>query len=334
MPKQTTKHTHTVQKEYLKNFAVEENGKYLMWRLDKKTGEKIRLPIDKISVENYFYPQEIEDWLANEIEGTGISAIKKVIEQRSVSNLTSKEKYNIAKWIIVQDLRTREYRNELKQGIEETIALISRIRFLPQKYPEVDPNELKVVVGENSLRNLQIAMMIRLQRYTPIIADIYHWSICENNTGKLYYTSDHPVIKDNAYMNSMRKVMNYKHPGSGIGYFSKGVEFHLPLTPDLKLVIRNLEPFDDMLQEIWDAIDKNPRLYSIFWKLYPHDLLKQLKSEKYNTKYENLLYYNEMITGLSNRFILSIDENFQIAEQLLKRSPDYKKENRKRWKIY
>lgn len=63
MPEQKTKHTHTVQKEYLKNFSQEENGKFLLWRLDKKTRNIIRLSIDNVSVENYFYPQDIEDWL-------------------------------------------------------------------------------------------------------------------------------------------------------------------------------------------------------------------------------------------------------------------------------
>lgn len=50
MPKQKIKHTYTVQKEYLKKNLVEENGKFFLWRLDKKTGIKKSLTIDNISV--------------------------------------------------------------------------------------------------------------------------------------------------------------------------------------------------------------------------------------------------------------------------------------------
>jgi len=329
MPKQKTKHTHTVQREYLKNFAIEDNGKYFLWRLDKTSGIKIRLPIDVVSVENYFYPQDVEDWLANEIEAKGISAIKKVTENSSVSNLSSKEKHNIARWIIVQDLRTREYRNELTQGINKTAKLIINKKYLPHDTPK----GIKIEMGEDPIKNIQMSMMKRMQKYAPIIADNYHWTIIENTTGSLYYTSDHPILKDNSYLNSLSKIMDHPSFGSGKGYFSKGVEFNLPLNPELKLVLMNLEPLDDMLREIWKVIKSNPHLYPILWRLFPHDKVKKLRSEKLTAQYENILNFNEKITGLSNRFIFSKENNFAIAEALLERRPDMKKENRKRWEI-
>ena len=330
MPKQRTKHTHTVQKEYLKNFASEENGKFLLWRLDKTTGEILRLPIDTISVENYFYPQEIEDWLANKIERQGISGIKKIITNRSVSNLSLEAKEDLTKWIIVQDLRTREFRNEIKQGFEEVAERIIKIRFLPKNFPEVNPNRLKVVAGEDPIKNIQMSMIKRFQTYAPIIRD-YHWSIIENNTGTFFYTSDHPVMRDNSYLNSMKKIMKNNPLGSGTGYFSKGVEFHLPLNPELKLVLRNLEPLDDMLRDVRDAIKKKPFLYSLSGPFF--NLYNQLKKDKHQAIYENVLYYNGMITGSSNRFILSKDNNFKIAVDFLRRNPEMKSTDRKRWKI-
>ena len=200
MPKQKTKHTHTVQKEYLKNFSVEENGKFFLWRLDKKTGIKKRLTIDNISVENYFYPQDIEDWLAKDIEGKGIPIIKKIIKERSISSLKQEEKENTARWIIVQDLRTKEYRNEIRQGFDETAELILKKDFLP----DIASESLKIVMEEDPVKNIQMSMMKRFQRYAPIIAFNYHWTLVENNTNTFYYTSDHPVIKDNTYLKSMR----------------------------------------------------------------------------------------------------------------------------------
>lgn len=67
--------------------------------------------------------------------------------------------------------------------------------------------------------------------------------------------------------------------------------------------------------------------------LFPRDKIRELRSEKLTANYENLLYFNGMITGQSNRYIYSRDNNFTIAEDLLKNHPEYKDENRKRWYI-
>ena len=243
--------------------------------------------------------------------------------------MNQEEKEKTARWIIVQDLRTKEYRNEIRQGFEETAELILKKDFLP----DIASESLKIVMEEDPVKNIQMSMMKRFQRYAPIIAFNYHWTLVENNTNTFYYTSDHPVMKGNSYLKSLEKIMNQRSLGSGKGYFSKGVELHLPLNPELDLILMNLEPLDDMLREIWGVIHKNPQLYPILWKLFPHDKVRQLRSDKWKAKYENLLYFNERITGLSNRFIFSRDNNFKIAEDFLKRRPEYRNENRKRWEI-
>ena len=161
MPKQQTRHTHTVQKAYLKNFATErDNGKFLIWRFDKKTEEKKRLSVDVITVENYFYPQEIEDWLANKIEPKGLIALNKIIKDGSVSNINSEEKIAIARWMIVQDLRTTDYRNELKQGIKKIGTLIMQRHFLPQDIEE----NIRLSMESDSIEDLQIIMIKRFSR--------------------------------------------------------------------------------------------------------------------------------------------------------------------------
>lgn len=329
MPKQKTKHTHTVQKEYLKSFSTEKDSKYFLWRLDKKTGKKKRLTIDNVSVENYFYPQDVEDWLANKIEGNGIKVLKKIIEEKSVSNLNSEEKELVVKWIIAQDLRTSEFRNEITQGIEQTANLIFKTKILP----EIAVQSFKEFIDKDPIKNIQMGMLKKMQRHAPIISHKYHWAIIQNISNEPYYTSDNPVQRDNTYLKSMKKIMKKRYIGSGKGYFSKGVEFQLALNSELKLVIMNLEPLDDMLREIWAAVEKNPQAYPSLWILFPHDKIRELRSEKLTANYENVLYFNSMITGLSNRYLYSRDNNFTIAEDLLEKNPEYKDENRKRWNI-
>lgn len=333
LPRQRIKHTHIVQREYLKNFSIEEDGKYFIWRFDKTTGEIKKLTIDKVAVENYFYPQEVEDWLKKEVEDKGISIIEKIINQKTVKKLDQEEKLNMARWLIVQDLRTREYFNVIKQGLKETAEAILKKDFIPYEFPDEEPEKISIEIEEDQIKAIQISMMRRFERYSPIISESLHWNLVENNTGISFYTSDHPVIKDNTYLNSFRKLTNQKVFGSGKGYFSKGVELHLTLNPEIRLIIMNLEPLYDMLREMWKTIKENPQLYRIVWPLFPHDKYKQLKGDKMQANKDTVLYINEHIVAFSNRFVFSKDNNFSIAKNFLERIPEYKDEERKRWDI-
>jgi len=91
----------------------------------------------------------------------------------------------------------------------------------------------------------------------------------------------------------------------------------------------NLEPLDDTLRVTWDAVHNNPQLYGFLWRIFPHDKVKQLKSEGWKANKDNILYFNEHVTATSNRFIFSKNSDFTIGKNFLKREPEYKEEDRK-----
>ena len=156
MTENKKKHMHTVQKEYLKGFSTRENNRHFIWRFDKISEEVKKLQIKVVAVENYFYSQEIEDWLSEEIEGPGIELLKRVIENKSVLFLSKSDKIKIAKWIIVQDLRTTEYREQIKQ--------LLKIRS------SITPNEINKDKEEEICQDIQSFMIWRFEKYAPIIA--------------------------------------------------------------------------------------------------------------------------------------------------------------------
>jgi len=324
MSKQPTKHTHIVQKEYLKNFSISENDKYFIWRFDKETEEIKKLPIKVVAIENYFYPQFIEDWLANDIEAKGIAVIKKIIDNQSIEYLNKNEKEHIARWMLVQDLRTMEYRNILKYGLEDLTKKVIEKSFVPHKYSELKEKGFSIEYNEEPIKQLQIRMMKKFEKIAPIIAE-YHWSLCINNTKLSYYTSDHPIVKNNSYINSIQKLTGKKALNPGLGYLSDGVEIHLPLTPKLCLVLFDLRPLKKQLA----VFDQFPQ----FKKLYPSFLVDLMKCPTKKAIEPNIIYFNEHITAFSNKYILSNENNFEIAIDFLKRNPQSRREDRKRMEI-
>ncbi|KKL27076.1 hypothetical protein LCGC14_2388810 [marine sediment metagenome] len=324
MAKQPTKHTHIVQKEYLKNFSFVENSKPFIWRFNKATGTIKKLPIKVVAVENYFYPQMIEEWLANEIESKGIALIKRIIDNQSIDFLNESEKEAVARWMLVQDLRTREYRHELKFGFEAFTKLIVEKDFIPHQYPELKEKKFSMEIDEQVIKELQMGMMKRFEKLAPVIAK-YHWCICINNTGKSYFTSDHPIVKDNSYINSIKKLTGKKVLNQGLGYFSEGIEIQLPLSPELCLILYDLKPLGKQLA----VFDQYPQ----FKSLYPKHLVDLMTSPKKQAVEPNIVYFNEHITAFSNKYIFSKDNDFSIAKNFLSRNLDFKKEDRIRLEI-
>lgn len=307
-----TKHTHIVQQKYLQNFSVSENNKNLIWRFDKSREKIQKIPISKCAVENYFYPQEIEDWLANEIELKGITLINIIIKKESVDFLDKTEKIDLIRWILVQDCRTREYRIEIKQGIEALTKRFLEIDFIPVTVPELLNKKYSIEYGEEPIRNLQMNMILRFEKLAPQLSN-YHWYICVNDTKLPFYTSDHPIIKRNPYISSIQRITGKKAIGSGIGYLVEGIHLAVPISPRLLIEIGDLSP-----------IMKEPA---------PQFLKNELTKSKRQFVKKNVEFYNGMVTGFSNQYIFSQTNDFTIIRDFLALNPEAKNKKRKRFKI-
>jgi len=325
MAENIIKHMHTVQKEYLKGFSILENNRYFIWRLDKTTGEIKKLPIKVVAIENFFYSQEIEKWLAHEIETSGIAVVKKIINTESVENLTPSDKIKVAKWIIIQDLRTREYREQIKQSFEQVGN-----KLISNKFPE-----LRLKVSEELTKDVQMDIMQRFEGYAPSIAN-YNWCLCVNNTDLHLYTSDHPVIKNNSFIRTLERFTGRRASNPGEGYFSKGIELNLPLNPKLLLILADISPMHDHLNKL--PVAENYFLYqtSPAYKKFYNKMIewcnKLIKNKKELAEI-NVVYYNDRITSQSYQYVLSKYNDFQMAKECLKRIPEAAKIDRRRWDI-
>ena len=216
---------------------MEENSINFIWRYDKMTVISQRLSINNVAVENFFYPQEIEEWLANEIESKGITVINEILENNSVEFMEETEKINLASWILTQDSRTREYRNEIRQTYD-----IIKEKFITNHFPDNQIKNSEIDFPEEFIQQVQMRLMQRFTELAPDIAN-YYWILSVNNTNIPYYTSDHPIIKDNTFYNKCREIFNLF--GSGKGYLNKGVEIHVPISPEYKIILVETTPLNE-----------------------------------------------------------------------------------------
>ena len=272
----------------------------------------MRLSINNVCVENFFYPQEIEEWLANEIESNGIIVINEILERNSIEFMEENEKVNLASWILTQDSRTREYRNEIQQTYE-----IMREEFISNHFPDNQINNSENHFTEEFFQQVQMRLMHRFSRLAPTIAN-YYWILSVNNTDIPYYSSDHPIIKDNTFFNKCREILNLF--GSGRGYLNEGIEFHVPISSEYKIILVDTTPLNDLRQLFRD--------FPLFSRI--ENLIDNVLRPRLNVVRDNVIYYNEHITAYSNQYIFSRNDDFEIARSFLERNPEARNPYRRR----
>jgi hypothetical protein len=302
------KRTHIVQQAYLKNFSRKTKKGFFLYRFDKQTEKVQYLNVKRVAVEKHFYPPEVETWLANEIEAKGISILNNVIENKSIDNLPVSEKEYLIRWILVQDTRTREMRNEIRQVFEDGTLLISKTYdsdFI-EKY-----ENLKVKFNEDFLQAIQLEFMVEFLRIIPRLMN-YKFSLLINKSKIQYFTADHPIFRYNTYHQCFQDKNRYenifRNYGEGDGYLSPGVEIRLPLNPSLCLIITEMTPAK------YHHIDK--QIYS-----------------RMDATYYNVVFVNERLSAKANRFIYSKNKDFSIAKRIIRDNPDLRFEDKKRIEI-
>jgi hypothetical protein len=307
MVQEKTVEEHYVQRAYLQNFSV--NGDFI-YMLDKKSGKATRQPIKlkEVAKQPDFYnlPEDKDciierEFLKKYVEDKGMPVIDKIINEKSIDSLTQSQKKDLAKYIVVQDLRTLRVRNELKEVLTSLYDYIT-YDFLKHKYPDLADN-FKMEIKEDFFKRFQIENMVQEADKISNVISRYKWVLYKNSTNQLIYTSDHPVIKENEYFREFIK----DNSKAKRGFFSQGVTINFPINPQLYLTLLEPSPY--------------PPLFFLI-----------LESNK-QLLHENIDWINSSLTDQANRFVYSQDNNFELAFDILKRIPESRNEFRKRFKI-
>jgi hypothetical protein len=147
---------HYVPQFYLREFSI-ANTDHQVFCFDKKMGRKFVVATRRIAAERGFYGRTVEN-MFSELEGEMSSSYRALLESRSVDRLSTHDKVGIAVFITTQHMRTRDFRDIIKEA-SETVLKLGRN---PNSEIDVDGlDRLKAFTEEESARKLQFTLMGR-----------------------------------------------------------------------------------------------------------------------------------------------------------------------------
>lgn len=298
----STQH-HYVPQFYLRQFASPEEQ---IWVYDKQKDRSFCTSVRNVATERFFYDSDMLEKtmgdrqalekLLSRIEGQFGDKIDRLLNRlRSggYRRLHPETRTVIATFAAVQLLRTREHRINQKHIVQQMI------KFL-RKQPKTEKliAEAEAAMTEEALRESQVRMLLDLPTimdFSNILAS-HIWIIGHRHPQQCFYTSDEPVTK----------YGNIHHPFRGTdGINSKGVEVHLPLSPDYSLTLYErshfkwMESKDGTIQELTDPLEMT---YSRKWAV---------------------MY--------SSRFVFCQEDDFDLARDICNREPHWRDPDRPRF---
>lgn len=282
---------HYVPRSYLKRFT-HDGKKFFIF--DKFTRKCFESNIKRIANEKYFYDFP---------EGIGIKDEDLQIVEKELGKLDSKfpilvddvlrtldergeithiQKTNMAYFIAIQLLRTREHRNfrvELGEKMGEVLLHL----IIETNKLNVSPDEYEIEFSQETAKFEQIASIFNPKNVSEFAKtlDNHIWIIGINDTTHPVYTSDNPV------------VMYPNKEGSGLA--SEGIEIAFPLTPKYILMILERTFFKSL-----EALDCKPT--------YLRD--------------GDLFLYNSSQVFQSYRQVYCQSNDFSLAEKICEEVPE------------
>ena len=196
--------THYIPQHYLKGFT-DPHAPSLIWVYEKGKPEPFRTNVKNIAHETDYYPDDVEQYLANTIEWPAQPVIDKIRKQELI---TPQDKARLAAYMVVmlkRVPRSRERRREMSPGIIDSVfgdlemqlaellaaeptneVLLRRrdeVKQLRAKYEAEIPREIdhQLLPPETSPR-----LLAALQEMT--------WLFWVHDKEPVFLTSDNPVF--------------------------------------------------------------------------------------------------------------------------------------------
>lgn len=234
---------HFVPKFYLNEFGEE------IFVYDKTNDKQFVSNSKNLAVKKDFYKiasddQNLIEKMFSKFEDQQAPAFRKLIEERNYYILEDEEKLKICEFLALMHLRTEEKRLDFKRHSENFLDQYAKI-ILPPELKKIYSEQFKLTYSENAIKALHTQILLDSLIPTSIIFYNMRFVMFENKTYFPFLTSDNPLTKQNGFDKS----------GLGnLGLINEGIEFYLPLTPDLTLGL--LDPITYHMVPLWMLSDK------------------------------------------------------------------------------
>jgi hypothetical protein len=309
------KKQHTVPRFLLHYFGFGKNHKKKLFTYDKAAGRKFQQSVFDATTRNSFYnlkkhPESIsmEPILAS-IESDAAPAIKRIIKERSLENLTGDDKAKIAIFVMVQKGRSL---NALKQVGHFTEIIVEKVRAMGG-----DPKDVEQLEGyddKDQEKDHFINMILEQGKLYPHLLN-KAWMLFETTETQPFYISDNPVTMHNDY--DMK-------PYGSLGLEVKGIQVYLPLSSTLtlgficpsifeeiantRLQLQMLGPqaIQNMTPEILEATTRSLK----FLHDFENNNIRQLIEE-------NVTFMNSLQVIYAEQYVFNKHDDFSLVEDML-----------------
>ena len=302
------KYHHFVPQCYLKNFGHNKDNKggYFINTYSKNINKAIPMNIDNVCGEDFFYslpdeyiaqqtPEELNslsielDYFASNIESeynsilTNIfNSIKLTSDQDiAIIDISDKDKFTLAKQIVVQYLRlpeVRTYDTELSDFYDNNMITLFQ-EGLAKELNNPEIAKLKIVSKRDKIVNHAFLSFMNKELISSFANDLAKniWTFYYSEEGK-FYTCDSPVF---AY----GYVKNVRQENMGLTRY--GVDTSIALNPHLTLSIRDYRYFNKIKNNIISRVSD-----------------------------EQLRHYNIIRFSQAKKYIFSFDNDFELIKTL------------------
>lgn len=283
---------HYVPRFYLRNFAIDPNRDAPQVHCFDKTNRNQFSPgTTNIAGENYFYDlpededQDFEHALAD-IESEFSQAYDDLLNHRNLDALDENDRSAIAYSVAIQELRTRETREQHRETISRFRELLEGESLSDEMEEQMD--ELREIDSEEGAHRLQLELIIDhgWDFAEHILA--LKWLLIENETQHPFWISDHPIVRHNS---------NDFGPYGNLGLRNRGIQIYFPLSPTVSLGFVDPESFAERPQ--------------------------QLTLQDNEAGFEHVKFQNGLQMQDSTRHIISNTDDFSMAHEFLDRFPEY-----------
>lgn len=325
---------HYVPQILLKPFSFKGKGKVPQVHVfDKKQGKSFRTGIDNILAEHRFYDvfEGSAEPAISEMEGFIAPVFKKLIENRDLNTLTSDERHWMAVFVASQHLRAKGFR--LRQSdLEE--AMRQKLKSTGHKIDE----RLEAELSLDDEQTKEFSIQFFAENLSPVSDMLLtkNWHLLETSPDNPFWIGDNPMV-----MYNERDLRPY----GNIGFMVPGIQIYMPLSPTLTLGMwcptienefeaelakarRNLS-----LSQAVNVLAVRPE--HVMSEEHTALLQKSIKSLEERMKAnksglpvmcndQNVMFYNSLQARWSDQYIISSQNNFALAERMLRESPSSK----------
>lgn len=322
---------HTVPRFLLEHFGSsgkKKKHRKQLFAFDKQSGRVFATNVNDATVRNTFYnfdnhPDNLSlEPMLCEYEGRAASVITKILQNKSLSFLSQVEKYDLAMFTAIQQMRTHNQHEQIKHISHSFKKKLLEMGLFDQwvdEFPLSPDTEfedvLQIIAGDASEAKGMFLEMLSDQHTEADILMQKDWHLLETTLNAPFYISDNPVSLFNGI----------SHPGRGnLGLALEGIEIYLPLSSTITLAMICPSLGEKVRQEramIQHCIVNNIRIngHNLFDELKRVNEL--LEGDVIRVDAARVEHLNWLQTWRAEQYIYCQTDNFDLVRKILTESP-------------